>query len=124
MTSLAPQPKVVTLPPLSVLLVKKADVWVAQCLEYDITAQGKEIDDARKSFERVLLAHVMSDLDANRQPLDGVPPAPADIHEMFRSSKRLAERPAPILVPPSTTVPRDPPVWTMKQLQVNELRVH
>jgi hypothetical protein len=88
-------PEIVMLPPLRVLLVKKADVWVAQCLEYDITAQGKEIDDARKSFERVLLAHVMSDRDANRKPLDGVPPAPADVREMFASSKRLAERPDP-----------------------------
>ena len=39
---------------LSILYLKEPVGFVAQCLEYDIAAQGDTIDDARKSLKEVM----------------------------------------------------------------------
>jgi hypothetical protein len=58
---------------LSVVFIKdQCATWVAQCLEFDIAAQGKTIKDAQRAFERTFLGQVMLDLHHKRQPLEGI----------------------------------------------------
>jgi hypothetical protein len=73
------------LPPLNVLFFKEEGFWVAQCLQFDVTAQGETLPEARKSFERVLVAQILSDLQEKRQPLSSVPSAPAKFWQWYRS---------------------------------------
>lgn len=96
---------------LRVLLLKSNDVWVAQCLEHDIAAQGRSIEAAKASFEHVFLGHVKLDESAGREPLANVPPAPDFYWERFRKASRLAD--------PLTNVP--PAFMVGEALQ--ELRV-
>lgn len=55
---------------LSVVLMWDEDRWVAQCLEYDIAAQGHSIDEARESFERIFFGQIKLDLARGRLPLE------------------------------------------------------
>jgi hypothetical protein len=60
----------------SVLLHKDGDAWVAQCLEYDVAAQGVDIPDAKDNFLSTLEAQIRFDLADGKVPLVGLPPAP------------------------------------------------
>ena len=76
---------------LSVLLLKGATHWVAQCLEYDLAAQGKEIDDALRSFTRTLNGQILLDIQEKVAPLSRVLQAPKEYWSIFEHAKRLAE---------------------------------
>ena len=78
---------------LSVLFIKDQNsTWVAQCLEFDIAAQGKTIKEAQKAFERTFLGQVGLDVRGNRRPLEGIEQAPKEYWDMFESAVRLADR--------------------------------
>ena len=89
---------------LSLLLLKEEGKWVAQCLDYDITAQGETIDVARSRFARTFVGQVMVDLHHHQEPLEGIKPAPRKYWQMFRKAARLAER-DPIYFPETTLPP-------------------
>jgi len=89
---------------LSVLLIKEEDKWVAQCLDYDIAAQGETLDAARSRFARTFVGQVMVDLHHHQEPLEGIKPAPRKYWAMFRKAARLAER-DPIYFPETTPPP-------------------
>lgn len=77
---------------LSVLFLEHRNQgWVAQCLEYDIAAQGTTLKEAMNSFERTILARVALDLSKNREPFQGIPQAPGKYFEEFDNAERFAE---------------------------------
>lgn len=85
---------------LSVIFIKdQCSGWVAQCLEFDIAAQGKSIKDAQNAFERVLAGQVMLDMQNNRRPFTGIGQAPKEYWDMFEASERLTDR-RPFRLPP------------------------
>jgi hypothetical protein len=88
----------------SVLLVKEGDYWVAQCLDYDIAAQGASIEAAKESFGRVFVAKALRDVRRGRQPLSAMPPAPPSVHERFRHGAALADR-MPMPIPEGVPAP-------------------
>lgn len=51
--------------------------WIAQCLEFDIAAQGDTLAEVQLEFQRVLAARVLSAKDLGVDPFEGVPQAPA-----------------------------------------------
>jgi hypothetical protein len=57
---------------LTVVLKKGLREWVAQCLEFDLAAQGPTQEDALRSFERVLAGQLMLDGMKMRRPLEGI----------------------------------------------------
>ena len=77
---------------LSVLLLREADMWVAQCLEYDIAAQGMSIPEVKEAFARTLCGQIMIDLHHNVEPLAAFHEAPAEYWQKFKSAERLADR--------------------------------
>lgn len=83
---------------LSVLLLLEGDTWVAQCLEYDIAAQGKTIPAAKEAFARTFAGQVFVDLHHSVEPLCGFSQAPAVYWEQFKKGERLADR-QPIFIP-------------------------
>jgi|HubBroStandDraft_5_1064220.scaffolds.fasta_scaffold175107_3 predicted RNase H-like HicB family nuclease len=114
------EPRQIRLPPLNILFFKEQGFWVAQCLQVDVTSQGETIEDARKSFERVLVAQVMSDLEEKREPLSCLPEAPAKFWHQFRRASALAER-GSIHLPELPT--ETPPAWMIPYLTLDEMRV-
>ena len=102
---------------LSVLFIKdQCSAWVAQCLQFDIAAQGRSLKDAQKAFERVIHGQIMLDLHQGRQPLAGIKQAPREYWSMFEESERLADhRPLrlPEGIPPAFMIAasQDQRVW-------------
>ncbi len=60
----------------SVLLHMDRGAWVAQCLEYDVAAQGATIPEAKENFLSTLEAQIRFDLRDGKTPLADLDPAP------------------------------------------------
>jgi hypothetical protein len=68
--------------------------WLcAQCLEYDLVAQAKSLQELLKAFERLIVGHITVRLRHKQQPFRDLPRAPKKYWTLFRRS-RLA-LPAP-----------------------------
>jgi hypothetical protein len=65
--------------------------WVAECLEYDIGAQGETIDEAKTAFARSFVSQIMIDIAHNRKPLEGIGPSPEDVLRRYESAAQLRE---------------------------------
>jgi hypothetical protein len=72
-----------------VIILKEANNWVAQCLEYDIAAQSKTVDGVRIAFEKTVVGQACVDMSANKNPLADIAPAPDFYHEMFKKGESL-----------------------------------
>ena len=83
---------------LSVLLLKDG-AWTAQCLEHDVAAQGKTIQEAIFELARTLMAEVC--LCAERgDDLDSIPPAPCLYWRLYHDNGQIVDsRPAPPFKP-------------------------
>jgi hypothetical protein len=85
------------------------EVWIAQCLEYDITAQGDTIRAAQKDFERTVLGEIVLALEGGRPPLSGIAPAPSRYQTLWECAHQLTGSmlvtPAPDLSPMITRTP-------------------
>lgn len=81
----------------SVLLLREGENWVAQCLQYDIAAQGKSIPEVKNAFARTFCGQIMVDLHHGVDPLASFREAPAEYWERFKHAERLADRqPLPV----------------------------
>jgi hypothetical protein len=61
---------------LTVLLFQESEWWVAQCLEYDIAAQGKTVSEVKNSFIKTFAGQIVLDVRNNCRPLEGIGRAP------------------------------------------------
>ena len=91
---------------LDVLVTKEADWWVAQCLQYDLTAQAKTLADLRYAFERALVAQVVVSIERKVEPFDSLPSAPRKYWDAW-------ERALPVeterIAPPAFRIPKGIP---------------
>ena len=87
----------------SILLCKEGSGedsgWVAQCLEYDITAQGKTIQDAKKAFGKTFVGQILVDLKHGKAPLQGIKKAPKEYWDKWNVSEQLADHRQPFYLP-------------------------
>ena len=103
---------------LSVLLLKAENGgWVAQCLEYDLAAQGSTLAIVKDAFARTVVGQMLVDIEHNIEPLSSFAPAPSNYWETFRKAERLADR-QPLLVPAGSLPPA-----CMIRAMANDLRV-
>lgn len=80
--------------------------WVAQCLEYNLTASSKDPRELRQKLETVVRVQVEADLEAGKAPFSTLPPAPRRFWTLFQSAK-------PWRLDGSTAeLPVSAPVWT------------
>lgn len=63
-------------PMLSVLFFREADRWVAQCLEYDISAQAKYLANLPREFRKVVYGHMEICAQVGAEPFVSLPRAP------------------------------------------------
>ena len=89
---------------LSVLLMREGEMWVAQCLEYDLAAQGRTLAEVKDAFGKTFCGQIMVDLHHKLEPLSTFSQAPAAYWEKFKHAERLLDRqqlPTPPRVPPA-----------------------
>ena len=109
----------------NILLCHEGESWAAQCMEYDIAAQGTSIDEALERWETVFFAYVAEDLAAGREALRDMPQAPKEYFERMRDAKplsgsrpihtpeNLSQRiPEGVSIPPAFTIaPQGSDLW-------------
>lgn len=79
---------------LRILVLKDGPWYVAQCLEYDLGAEAKSLDDALYEMEKTVVAQIFFDLKHGRQPFSTLSPAPPTYLEMFcRADKKSVDQP-------------------------------
>lgn len=74
------------------VIIKKEDShWVAQCLEYDIAAQAKDLNDIDYAFQRSFVGHIVA---CNERGLDWkkIDKAPTVFWEMFDGARVLSAK--------------------------------
>lgn len=82
-----------------VILKSECGMWVAQGLEHDIAAQGKNITEAKRSFVRTFLGHVIIACKNKKPPFEGIKKAPKKYWDDFNKGEELAK---PIEIPRNT----------------------
>jgi hypothetical protein len=78
--------------PIRVLLVKGKSSWVAQCLEYDLAAQGKTIRKAKHAFLLTFASQVALDVQHGRRPLEQFSEAPRRYWDEWEESEAIVDR--------------------------------
>ena len=74
----------------SVLLRYEQCGWIAQCLEYDIAAQGSTTQEAKAALEKAFVGQIVIDISNKVAPLSEIPQAPAEYWKEFEQAERLA----------------------------------
>ncbi len=77
-----------------VLVSRDGDAWVAQCVDYDIGAQAKDLVTLRGRLEAVLRAELEESLRRSKTgtPFDGIPKAPPHYETLWnKTSNRLTD---------------------------------
>jgi hypothetical protein len=68
---------------LRVVVYREGDVYVAQCIEYDIATQAHDIDSLLERLDLTLDAECAMSKDRTGKPFDGIPPAPNYFHGLW-----------------------------------------
>lgn len=70
-----------------VVVFQDGDRVCAQCLEYDIAAQGETLDDCLYALDRLIAGHIAISIEHGLVPLHDVKPAPQRFWDWFEHSK-------------------------------------
>lgn len=96
--------------------------WVAECVEFDIGAQGDTMEKAFKGFLHNFVGQIMVDVAHGRKPLEGIGPSPDDVRQKFESAKQLTK--TALIREDTVEMPNSMPAFLADQLNLkHELRV-
>ena len=73
-----------------VLLYSEGEFWIAQGVQFDITARGRTPIEASERFNDKFGAELVMSIELQEEPLAGVGPAPHEFWEMYESAKMRA----------------------------------
>jgi hypothetical protein len=71
---------------INVVVFQDGDLWVAQAIEYDISARADSLPKLPHAFERALVANLSVNHELGRYGLDRIPSAPTRYREMFEAA--------------------------------------
>lgn len=83
---------------LSVLVLPEDGGFAAQCLEYDIAAQGTTEEMAKEAFEETFIGQIVVDLKQGKKPLEGIAKAPTMYWDMRERTENQPKR-RPVYMP-------------------------
>lgn len=69
-----------------VLLIADRNVWVAQCIDFDLAAQGESPREAMETFKRLFEMQIDIDRKAGKPPLEEIPSPPHWYEERFNEA--------------------------------------
>lgn len=72
--------------------IKDGDIFVAQILEVDVSAQGRSFDEALKRLRIALTAEEREAREVGRELADLVGPAPQSFHELYDDHPQFREK--------------------------------
>ena len=105
---------------ISGVLYEDAGRWIAQGIEYDITASGASRDEASKRFLMKVGAELVMSLElGDKFPLAGVAQAPAKFWRMFDDATEWFD----VDRPPFRVLNEGPVPRVFPYMKVSELRV-
>ncbi len=67
------------------IIFREGDLWVAQCVEYDIGAQGRTLPEVTKRLELTVELELEESIRRHGAPFRGVPAAPSSVGDMWES---------------------------------------
>lgn len=70
---------------LRILILKEDNVYVAQCLEYDLATHAEDLYDLNYAIQRMFVAHIISCQDSKIEPFD-LPTAPDTYSDTYYSN--------------------------------------
>lgn len=70
-------------PRIRILVFKDGDMFVAQCLEYDIAASAETLKDLRNDIIGTIECYRQESEARSGAAFQGLDPAPAEFHEMW-----------------------------------------
>ncbi len=70
---------------LNILLIKENNVWVAQCIDYDINAQGDTIPESINLLIETVAMRLAYDIENGIEPLSKVVPAPIMYYDLYNN---------------------------------------
>ncbi len=88
------------------VVFRESDSWVAQCLEYDLTAQANSLKDLQYELQRTLIGHILAATEADQVPFERLAPAPKRYWEMFATAYALEYEHHPFRVPHGQVSPK------------------
>lgn len=69
------------------VIIFRSNIWfVAQCLEYNIAAQAKEIDNLLYEFQRLLIARIEVGKQLGTDPFKNIMDVPEAFNDRFKTS--------------------------------------
>ena len=83
---------------LRVLIFQAEYGWVAQCLDYSISAQGPTIKETKRRFGLTVLGQIILDIENDREPLKWLSQPPEHQEMYFENGERIESKPIPIAV--------------------------
>lgn len=74
------------------VVFREGDCYVAQCIEYDIAAQGIELEEALDRLELTVEAEFEACAEIGKQPKDCINPAPNYYHGLWDQGSYAIQR--------------------------------
>lgn len=71
---------------IDVVLIEYEEIWVAQCLQYDIGAQAKNLQDVVYELNRSLVGHIIISQEKDVEPFSNLEIAPTKYWEMWKGA--------------------------------------
>jgi hypothetical protein len=65
------------------ILFREGDVWVGQCIEYDICTHADNLTNLNKKLEMTIQMQRDRSIERYGSPFAGIPPAPPRFEEMW-----------------------------------------
>lgn len=75
---------------LDVVLIEYDQMWSAQCLQYDIGAQGKTLKDVIYELQRSLIGYIAICAAEDVEPFTNLPIAPDKYWQLWKEGARLS----------------------------------
>lgn len=101
-----------------VLVFRREGQYLAQGIDYDLTAQAPSEQQAIRSFVRLLKARLKRDAELGRKPLQGVPRAPRQYLEAWDQVEqhRVSQEDGISVEPASDPLTDTPPAYVIHAL--------
>jgi hypothetical protein len=98
-----------------VLVVQIGTQWLAQCVDFDLSAQGPSDALAVAAFLKILRAHYLKDRQLGREPFDNLPEAPARFAKAWDRIARTSSR----VISAEEDGDEMPPAYIVEAIQEN-----
>lgn len=81
---------------LRVLLTQENSLWVAQCLDLDICAQGESLEDAKNNFFKEIIGHIVLANKYETKPFENLGEVPQYYEELYDTAYIEMEDKSPV----------------------------